>query len=305
MDTEGKGHKINITSTVAEKGLEIATQFLNKLITPAIEEVGLLVKDKITIWRFSNQVKMLNKAKNICTKNNISTKAISLKILVPLLENASLEEDEGLMDKWAILLSNLVDSEKNITNHVFPYILGQISLTEFTSLEQNCIEKKQQIKQVKNQLYQILKDKSNIISQLKTNISLLTEEIEELKKTLRPYSPEIINLNTERYNYQHELNTVDHQEYHLQHEIEKKQIITPDELKEFEVSNLIRLGLIESVQESEASTSQIEIPNSTHSYEEYTTVDIDVEINSENYHVVTELGHLFISSCTLKDEYEN
>lgn len=102
---------------------------------PSVEEVGLLMKDKVASWRLSNQIKILNKAQEKCAKNNISPKAISLKLLCPYLENASLEEDEYMQDKWANLLTNLVDSQQNIENNIFPYILSQISKDEYEFIE--------------------------------------------------------------------------------------------------------------------------------------------------------------------------
>jgi len=127
--------KIDITSSAIEKGLEIAKDFIDKLIMPSVEETGLLLKDHITMWRFKTQVKILNRANEYCVKHNINPKKISLKILAPLLEYSSLEEDEEMQDKWSILLSNLIDSEQNIENNVFPYILSQLSKDEFFSLE--------------------------------------------------------------------------------------------------------------------------------------------------------------------------
>src|SRR5690349_9940374 len=128
-------NRIDITSSALEKGLDIAKDFLDKLIIPTVEETGLLLKDKVTMWRFNNQIKMLNKAKAVCEANAIDPKTVSLKVLCPLLDYAGLEEDEVLQDKWALLLSNIVDSEQNIENHVFPYILSQISRNELLSLE--------------------------------------------------------------------------------------------------------------------------------------------------------------------------
>jgi hypothetical protein len=66
--------KIDITSTAVEKALDIAKGFLDKLIVPAIEETGLLLKDQVTMWKFKNQVKMLNKAKACCEKRTYQLK---------------------------------------------------------------------------------------------------------------------------------------------------------------------------------------------------------------------------------------
>ena len=90
---------------------------------------------------------ILLKAKDYVQKLNITTKEVPLKTLVPLLDHASLEEDEELQNKWAVLLSNLVDSNKNIHNHVFPYILSQVSIEEFNELEKLCILEKQKAKE--------------------------------------------------------------------------------------------------------------------------------------------------------------
>lgn len=141
--------KIDITSTAIEKGLDIAKSFLEKLIFPAVEETGLLLKDKITFWKFKNQVKMLNKAQQFCLKNNIQPKNIPLKLISPMLEYSAIEEDEKLQDKWAILLSNMVDSEQNIENHVFPYILSQISINEYDILETVYLTQSNQEKKLK------------------------------------------------------------------------------------------------------------------------------------------------------------
>lgn len=129
-----KTKKLNITSTAIEKGIDLAQSFLSKLLSPGIETAGLLIQDQVQHFRIKQQLKLLEKAKKYCDKNNISPKSIPVKILVPLLNDASLEEDDQMLDNWAILLSNMVDSEQNLQNHIFPSILGQLSLNEFEYL---------------------------------------------------------------------------------------------------------------------------------------------------------------------------
>jgi len=47
--------KINIKSSTIEKGLDLAKEFLGKLIGPTVEEIGLLVGDSIKYLRFKNK----------------------------------------------------------------------------------------------------------------------------------------------------------------------------------------------------------------------------------------------------------
>lgn len=149
--------EFNIKSSTIEKGLELAKDFLGRLINPAAEEVGLLISDNIKYYRFKNQVRILLKAKEYVEKKNISIKEIPIKILVPLLENASLEDNDTLQNKWANLLVNMIDSENNLQNQIFPYILSQISIEEYEGLKE-LIDKEQQLSLAKSKLEELKKD---------------------------------------------------------------------------------------------------------------------------------------------------
>lgn len=127
--------KIDITSTTVEKGLDMIKGFVKKLTGGSIEEAGLLFADKIRLRRLSNQIKILNKAKLIAQNNNIDVKQINLKILVPLLDYCSLEEEETLQEKWANLIANYADAKNIYESTIFPYILSQLSTNEILILE--------------------------------------------------------------------------------------------------------------------------------------------------------------------------
>ena len=144
--------KIDISSKTIEKCLDVAKEFLQKLIGPGLEEAGLLIRENVAMWRFNNQVNILQKANEICERKGITPSPISLKLLCPLMETASLEDAPELQAKWAALLSNMVDSEKNIQNHVFPYILGQLSLSEFALLDASVREKRDRVNRLGEEL---------------------------------------------------------------------------------------------------------------------------------------------------------
>jgi len=117
----------DIELKVASEGLEVAKGFLQKLINPSIEEIGLLVADNIRLWRYKNQLRIIHKAETYIRENNIEIKQIPVKILIPLLEGASLEEDNSLRDRWAALLVNYADSSNDMSTTIFPDILIQLS----------------------------------------------------------------------------------------------------------------------------------------------------------------------------------
>jgi hypothetical protein len=100
--------ELNIKSSTIEKGLELAKEFLGKLISPTVEEVGLLISENVKFLRFKNQIRILLKAKDYVEKKEINLKEIPIKILVPLLDKASLEDDETMQGRWANMLVSLL-----------------------------------------------------------------------------------------------------------------------------------------------------------------------------------------------------
>lgn len=147
---------INIKSSTIEKGLELAKDFLGKLIFPTVEEVGLLISGNVRYLRFKNEVNILLKAREYVESKNITLKEIPIKILVPLLDQASLEDNETLQDKWAKMLVNMVDSKNNLQNQIFPYILSQISIEEFTELGE-LIKREKQHSEIRFELAEAIK----------------------------------------------------------------------------------------------------------------------------------------------------
>ena len=293
--------KLDITSTAIEKGIDIAKDFLDKLIMPSVEEAGLLLREKVTFWKFQNQVRMLNKAKAYCEKHRISPKTISFKLLVPLLETSALEEDELLQDKWSILLANMVDSEQNVENHVFPYILGQISKNEFLHLEKVCIEKRKRVAQGKIDLEKFLKAKPEKEKEYLVTIHQLKEEIKEERGENRfKYSEKLWNLQKQLSEAEKNLRHIQYHENTLTRVIMHQEEFPDANLREFEISNLSRLGVIKFVQENFSDSQTLEIPNNQD--DDYLRVDFDLNMDYDEKYLLTELGELFINACTEKSK---
>lgn len=81
---------------------------LKSLFGKAFEETGEMIRDQVRLRRFKNQVKILEKAKEYLKGKEYDAQKVNLKVLAPLIELSSLEEDENLQDKWAKLIKNIV-----------------------------------------------------------------------------------------------------------------------------------------------------------------------------------------------------
>ena len=82
------------------------TEIAKAMLGPATGEFAERVKDEIRLYRFGRQLELLKKAEKMVEDAGFTPKAVPIKLLFPLLEGASLEENEDLHTMWASLLAN-------------------------------------------------------------------------------------------------------------------------------------------------------------------------------------------------------
>jgi len=249
--------------------------------------------EQVSLWRFQNQIRILKKAQNICKNNNISTKVIPPKLLSPFLEKSSLEDDEFLQEKWTNLFVNMIDSKQNIQNHVFPYILSQLSKDEYSYLESKILDKKQKNIELKKELLDLEKNKEPKEKELKTKLAKLKLKIEKSNNDF--HSKEARELRRKKYRIESEIRNLDLSSFCIKRRIKASAIIKETELEDFEIANIIRLGLAKIDYETSAASHTIDIPAS--SEDEDVSVDLDIEIETDITITITELGTLFIEAC--------
>ncbi|WP_339158314.1 Abi-alpha family protein [Paenibacillus sp. FSL W8-0186] len=125
-----------VPDDIKEKSLAGAVSVLGILLKEPLIEVGHLLQDKIKAKRYSNMIDIIARAKDKLGKKGVSLNEPSLKVILPLLENSSLEDDEGLKDKWSSLLRNVLDESKANDPHLsFVNILNELTPKEAQILD--------------------------------------------------------------------------------------------------------------------------------------------------------------------------
>jgi hypothetical protein len=82
------------------------TSIVKKMLGPAAGELAEMWRDQVRMYRYERQLKCVEKAEKMAEEVGFTPQAVPPKILFPLLEGASFEEDENLHDMWAALLAN-------------------------------------------------------------------------------------------------------------------------------------------------------------------------------------------------------
>jgi hypothetical protein len=111
--------------------LKAAKDFLAKVTGPAVDELGEIGRDYVKGWRAKNSSVVLAEADKLLSEAGREPQAVPPKILLPLLENASLEDDNFLQRTWASLLANAASPDKQESIEVgFVEIMKQINTTQ-------------------------------------------------------------------------------------------------------------------------------------------------------------------------------
>lgn len=113
--------------------------FISRYIAGSIEQGMGIFEDKLKYMRWERQIRLMQRAEQLLKEIGLNrpTRAIPLKLAIPLFEAASLEDDDYLQDLWARLLVNAANAECHISlQRVYIEILEQI-----TPLEANILQK--------------------------------------------------------------------------------------------------------------------------------------------------------------------
>lgn len=139
FDEEAKAaQEIAKTSGKAIDATREAGDFIAKYIDGPLSAASGILEDKLKIARWERQVRFMVRAREFLGEVGLPepTRKIALKIAVPLLEAASLEEDDELQDVWAKLFVNAANADSGVEiRRAFLSILEDMGSLEVRILE--------------------------------------------------------------------------------------------------------------------------------------------------------------------------
>lgn len=107
-------------------GLGAAGKIAYDIAGPFVRELGEMLKDQLRPYRASNEVKIIEKTARMVEDAKLQVRIVSPKLLVPILEYGSLEDDDNLQTMWSALLANAATQE-DVVSPIFVDILRQLS----------------------------------------------------------------------------------------------------------------------------------------------------------------------------------
>lgn len=112
--------------------------FISRFVAGPIEQGIGIFEDKLKYMRWERQLRLMQRADLLLREVGLSqpTRCIPLKLAIPLLEAASLEDDDNLQDLWARLLVNAANGESQVTlQRAYISVLEQLTPMEAAILQ--------------------------------------------------------------------------------------------------------------------------------------------------------------------------
>lgn len=131
------GEAIN---TVVEKTFQGVEGFLKSVCMPALDEVGLMLKDQVRHWRLNNIFKILEKAKGkIEFKNETLQVKAHPRVALSIIENGSVIDNDEVQDLWAgLFISSCSLDGQDDENLIFVDLLKQLTTAEAKIIKYAC-----------------------------------------------------------------------------------------------------------------------------------------------------------------------
>ena len=109
------------TEGLVEGTLKSFHDLILRLFGPAADEAGLILKDYVKYYR-ARQKRFFKVTQQKFDEAHIEPQPVPLKILKPIIENASIEDSDELQDVWAALLVSVADPATRNSEALLSYI---------------------------------------------------------------------------------------------------------------------------------------------------------------------------------------
>jgi Abortive infection alpha len=138
MEEESKAvQEIAKTTGKAIDAAREAGGFIARFVSGPLEQGIGIFEDRLKYTRWERRVRLMKRADEFLAQQGLAgpTRAIPLKFAVPLLQAATLEDNDELQDKWAILLVNAATNSGLDLQRSFIDILEQLTPLEAKILD--------------------------------------------------------------------------------------------------------------------------------------------------------------------------
>jgi hypothetical protein len=116
-----------------------AADLIHRLTGPVCDDIGAMISDVMKPYRAKNLVNTLRKTERILREAGLPANAVPTRLLFPIVDASSIEDDEALQEMWAGLLAT-ASQETDSVSPSFIETLKQMTPDDARHLEAICRE---------------------------------------------------------------------------------------------------------------------------------------------------------------------
>ena len=116
-----------------------AADLIHRLTGPVCDDIGAMISDSMKPYRAKNFVSTLRKTERILREAGLPANAVPTRLLFPIVDASSIEDDDTLQEMWAGLLAT-ASQETDSVSPSFLETLKQMTPQDARHLEVICRE---------------------------------------------------------------------------------------------------------------------------------------------------------------------
>jgi hypothetical protein len=123
-----------IARVVASQVTPEVSRFMGTVIGSPSIELSEMAAEQVRAWRFRREIKFAKRAMKQLADAGMDPTAVPMRTLAPLLEGATLEDDDAMSERWAALLANAAGRARDVPPS-FPSVLRDLEPIEARILD--------------------------------------------------------------------------------------------------------------------------------------------------------------------------
>ena len=129
------GEPLSSSFGVAESLTKEASSLITRVFGPAADVIGRVLASKVERFFAVNQATVINRATEMVAEAGEEPRTVPLRLMVPLLDGASREDNSEMQERWAAMLANAsISAESDGLPPVFATMLSNLTPTAARAL---------------------------------------------------------------------------------------------------------------------------------------------------------------------------
>ncbi len=127
---------IQAVARTAQQIMRQTGPFVGRVFGPVVENAVGILSDRLAYYRLEHFFSLVNKTQDLLERHGVTApRSVPVPVALPLIEAATIEEDERLHDRWAALLATAMNPARPPVKRSYVGIFRGLEATDAALLD--------------------------------------------------------------------------------------------------------------------------------------------------------------------------